>query len=523
MQHRDPSSDDDNLIQPADFSFGRDGDTEQPARPVSAVSASGKQPGQQLRTLLIGGSLLLGCVSVFWLLPKVVEKPKPLPQQSASNQHQSADKAATQKAASPYTEAQIAQQRREVQEVLQEILALEDELEERRIEIWANEAFSNARSLAEEADGIYRQRKFKQALDKYHESLAAFQQLRDSIPERIEKHLAEGNDALDHGDADAANKAFDLVLVISEDHPRGLKGKERAKKLPEAWKYYTSGQQAFTDSQLDKAREALTQSLAVDPDTRPAKELLPQVLTAITERDYSEAMSAGYTAIEHSDFNAATQAFQRAQKLKPKETDPAVGLQQAQTGAEQQRVDQLFARARQQEEGEDWHGALESYEKLLKKDSSLVSAITGKARSAARAKLDDQLQELLDDPLTLGGSKRNAYARQVLSDARQVSDNTESMRLRKQVSDLETALTQALIPVSVVLHSDSSTNVVIYHVGKLGNFAERQIPLKPGRYTAVGTRAGYRDVRREFTVEPGQEPPTVVIQCAEKILNANNG
>ncbi|WP_346838913.1 hypothetical protein [Microbulbifer sp. SAOS-129_SWC] len=522
MQHRDPSSDDDNLIQPADFSFGRGENTAQPVGTAPKKAKPRRQSGARLRSWLIGSGLFLGCVGVFWLLPKVVEKPQPLPQQSASAAPSKAGTTAS-KAASPYTEAQIAQQRREVQDVLQDILALEDELEERRVEIWANEAFSAARTLAEKADGIYRQKKFKQALDQYRESRSAFQALRDSIPQRIEKHLAEGNAALDRGDADAANKAFDLVLVISEDHPRGLKGKQRAKKLPEAWQHFTKGKQAFAAGELDQARDALKQALAVDAETRPAKELLPQVLGAITERDYSEAMSSGYAAIERGDFDIATKAFKRAQKLKPDASDPAAGLQQASTGAEQQRVNQLFARAHQQEQAEDWHAAQASYEKLLQKDHSLVSAITGKARATARAKLDDQLQELLDDPLTLGGSKRNAYARNVLADAREVSGTTSSKRLQQQIADLETALTRAVIPIPVVLQSDRSTNVVIYHVGKLGNFAERKVPLKPGRYTAVGTRDGYRDVRREFTVVPGEEPPTVVIQCAEKIINVNNG
>ncbi|WP_193164960.1 tetratricopeptide repeat protein [Microbulbifer hainanensis] len=520
MQHRDPSSDDNSLIQPADFSFGRDSTGNDATSTAAAKKSTAPKGNGQLRAGLIGGALLLGLVAVFWLLPQMVKKPKPVTPVPIAAQPQ--DAAPTKQAASPYTDAQIAQQRREVQEILQEILMLQDELEERRVEIWANNDFSAARALSEEADGIYRQRKFKQALDKYRASLAAFQQLRDSIPERIEKHLAEGNEALDHGEVGAANKAFDLVLVISDNHPRGIKGKKRAEKLPEAWKYFTGGKEAFAVKDLNTARDQLQQSLAVDPETRPAKALLPKVLAAITERDYSEAMSAGYAAIAREDFTAAVTAFKRAQSLKPKAKDPAIGLQQASNGAEQLRIDRLFARAQTQEGSEDWHSAVASYEKLLKTDGSLVSAITGKARAQARAKLDDQLQDLLKDPLTLGGSKRNAYARGVLADARKIGNSTESSRLEKQIDDLETALTQALIPVPVLLQSDSSTNVTIYHVGRLGNFAEREVPLKPGRYTAVGTRTGYRDVRREFIVVPGEEPPTVVIECAERIISANN-
>ena len=39
----------------------------------------------------------------------------------------------------------------------------------------------------------------------------------------------------------------------------------------------------------------------------------------------------------------------------------------------------------------------------------------------------------------------------------------------------------------------------------------------PGRYTVVGTRNGFRDVRRELTIVPGREPPALVIRCEEQI------
>jgi len=521
MQHRDPPSEDSAAIQPAEFSFGRDQEGARTARPTS-TARTGKSKTPPFRTALVGVLLFFGAVGVFWLLPQVVEKPQPrLPAVTDTNPSGST---APKVQASPYSDAEIAQQRRNVQKVLQDILALQEELQERKIEIWAGEEFAAAQSLAEEADGIYRQRKFMRALEKYRESLAAFQQLRDGIPERIEKHLAEGNEALDRGDAEAAHKAFDLVLTISEAHPRGTRGKTRAEKLPEAWRHFTDGRQAFASKDLDTARDALQQSLAVDPETRAAGELLPKVLAAITERDYSEAMSAGYAAIAEEDFDTAREAFLRAQKLKPKAGEPAIGLQQASNGAEQNRIEQLFSRARVQEQSEDWHGAVKSYTALVGKDGSLVDAITGKARASARAQLDDQLRELLEDPLTLGGSQRNGYARRVLADARQISRGAAgaTARLQQQIEALENALTKALIPLPVRLQSDSNTHVAIHHVGRLGNFDMREITLKPGRYTAVGTREGYRDVRREFTVAPGEETPVVVIQCAEKILGANN-
>lgn len=523
MQHRDSSSDDKNYIEPADFSFG--GSTNASADGTSdSANPSVNVPGPK-RQKFVQGAVALGLVTafvgVFWVLPQIVEKPRVnLPPPAAKSPAPDERKSA-QSIASPFSEAEITQQRRDVQQVLQEILQLQDELIERKVEVWAAEEYFAARTLAEEADGIYRQRKFAQALEQYRAALAGLQTLRDSIPDRIEQHLAEGNSALDTGDAEAASKAFELVLTISENHPRGALGKARADKLPEVWKSFTEGRDAFAAQDLDTAKSALTQALALDADTRPAKELLPRVDAAILERDYSEAMSAGYAAIAEQDYDKAQQLFVKAQSLKPSASDPQVGIQQAQNGIAQSRIDRLFTRAETFEKKEQWHKAVDNYRKLIAEDASLVKALTGKARSEARAQLDDQLQELLADPLSLGQPKRNQYARKVLIDARALNANTP--RIAGQIDQLESAITQSLIPITVRLQSDATTHVTIYHVGKLGNFSEREIALKPGRYTVVGTRQGYRDVRREIVVDPTGAAPVVTIQCAEKINSANNG
>jgi hypothetical protein len=69
----------------------------------------------------------------------------------------------------------------------------------------------------------------------------------------------------------------------------------------------------------------------------------------------------------------------------------------------------------------------------------------------------------------------------------------------------------------VALASDSLTEVTIYRVGRFGSFERKDVELLPGRYTVVGQRAGYRDVRRELELVPGRDVPTVVIRCEEPI------
>jgi hypothetical protein len=85
------------------------------------------------------------------------------------------------------------------------------------------------------------------------------------------------------------------------------------------------------------------------------------------------------------------------------------------------------------------------------------------------------------------------------------------------VGRLEALVKTSSTPVSVSLHSDNETQVVIYKVGRLGAFSRKTVELRPGTYTVVGTRSGFRDVRLEVTIRPDGPNPPVVVRCEEEV------
>ncbi|MGB5612173.1 MAG: hypothetical protein WBM67_05910, partial [Sedimenticolaceae bacterium] len=75
----------------------------------------------------------------------------------------------------------------------------------------------------------------------------------------------------------------------------------------------------------------------------------------------------------------------------------------------------------------------------------------------------------------------------------------------------------ASTPVTVTLKSDGATDVVVYRVGRLGRFDSYQLELLPGDYTIVGSRPGYRDVRKVISLRPGVRVPPLQLRCEEAI------
>src|SRR5690606_6435828 len=117
----------------------------------------------------------------------------------------------------------------------------------------------------------------------------------------------------------------------------------------------------------------------------------------------------------------------------------------------------------------------------------------GLKRSRMRAQVDQQLRTVIDEPQRLADTAVAAAAAQLLEQAKQISPRGPV--LASQINKLDTALRQANTSVTVTLRSDEKTEVIVYKVARLGNFTERELTLRPGSYTALGTRAGYRDVR----------------------------
>jgi hypothetical protein len=173
------------------------------------------------------------------------------------------------------------------------------------------------------------------------------------------------------------------------------------------------------------------------------------------------------------------------------------------------------ARALAFERRELWAQAVERYEAALAEDPTVAFAIAGRERSRARADLDTKLENLIANPNLLLTDGVLDDARGLVEQARPLAE--AGTRIAAQVERLDTLIRVASTPIAVQLTSDGQTEVTVYRVGPLGAFATTEIEVRPGTYTAVGSRQGYRDVRATFTVVPGRETPAVRIVCSEQI------
>ena len=153
--------------------------------------------------------------------------------------------------------------------------------------------------------------------------------------------------------------------------------------------------------------------------------------------------------------------------------------------------------------------------KALAVDGNLAFAKTGRRNAAVRLELGSAIQYHLDHPGRLVDDDVLAEAISLLERARTI--DPRGPKLAGQIDRLDALVTSSSVPVPVSLHSDNETQVVIYKVGRLGVFSRKTLELRPGTYTVVGTRSGFRDVRLEITVRPDGPNPPVVIRCEDEV------
>jgi hypothetical protein len=114
------------------------------------------------------------------------------------------------------------------------------------------------------------------------------------------------------------------------------------------------------------------------------------------------------------------------------------------------------------------------------------------------------------------------FGDRVLADARALietaaAETPRGERLDGQIEQLTRLVELASQPLPVRLTSDELTTVTLYRVGQLGTFVSRDLELRPGNYTVIGSRDGYRDVRQTFTVRPGVNLEPISVVCVEPI------
>ena len=496
--------------------------TFEPAPAKTESVDSGSEGGQPRVVVIALAAATVLLIFVFFVLPQLVTPDDVAP--SLTDAEQAASSGAvivpgsvaseTGNERSPFAEAQESALRRDAQEVLQSLLTLQESLAERGAAKWGEPAYGEALGHAAAGDTAYRERDFTGATAEYQLALDQLLELEASLPERIEALYVTLVSAIETGDVLTAQARFSELAEMAPADIRLIALEDRLAALPTVIAALDTAAEREASGNLGAAVEAANDATRADPAHRRAAARLNELRTALTWQQFTNAMTAGYGAMGAKEFDSAEQQFRSAARRIPGAPEPGAALIELEQARTQNTLLGLREQGAQAEREERWADAVGLYQQALEIDALMLFATEGVARAEPRADLDTRLETMPKERDRLIDARIMRLAQETLAEAEAIAD--PGPRLQAQIAAARDTLAYASTPVAVTMASDEFTDVTLLRVRRLGTLAEQTLLLRPGVYTAVGIRNGYRDVRIKFEVRPNQQN-TVAVRCVEKI------
>lgn len=450
---------------------------------------------------------------VFFVLPRWFEQEKPARYVPAASSVPAKSAAEPEKKAVDFAALARAKQdaddkRAPIEERLKKLTA-------RAAEQWGGEEFRRANEELAAGDKDYEAREYITALEHFSAIEPLLTTLEKRAGEVLAAQLKSGATALQEGRSTDAKAAFVLATKVEPGNKVAEHGLKRANTLDEVLNLVATAERMEKESNPAGALEQFRKALSLDGEAPRAADGIARIDARFAADAFASTMARGYAALAKADYAGARSAFEAARRVRPNAPEIPQALKQIE---QEQRTGVISAKlqvAKEHEANERWAEALKEYRAVAELDATVAAAQEGIARVTPRSALNEQLELYLTQPERLFSQPVRAAARDTL--ARAASIANPGPVLQKQLATLKDWVTRADVPVAIALQSDNVTQVTIYRVGQLGTFAERSLELVPGSYTVVGTRPGYRDVRREINVRPDAASEPVVIRCEDRI------
>lgn len=364
-------------------------------------------------------------------------------------------------------------------------------------EAWAPEAVNTIQQKIKNGETAYSEQRYLAATSHYQEAATAIAALDQKSTSELSEALAAGELALTESAAQNAKQAFERALTIDPQNTSAEAGLKRAHSLDEVSALINEARGYEELGDIANALARYNQALQLDEKASEAAEAISRINQQKNASAFTAAMSEGFRAMEANKHNDARNQFLRALKLKPNAADAKEALAQTNETIKVMKIDQLLQSAARKTQQEDWAATEQALVAAKKLDNDIAGIDNQISTARSRDALEKRLLKYTAETHRLRSDDVHLEALAVLDSARRV---TAGPKLLAQISALESAINTARTKHLVTFTSDTETKVTLYKVGDLGSFQQKTTELLAGKYTIVGKRAGFRDIRIEFSV-----------------------
>lgn len=398
---------------------------------------------------------------------------------------------------------------------LTDFLNLQSRLESEKILIWGGQTYKSILSSLLKGDEHFKRHEYESAQKIYNEIATQVKTLSDEKQTIFKNSLAFGNISLEDKKSEEAEVQFTIALAINGDDYSALEGLKRARNLNQVQELLKKGHNLEINNQLDQALDYFRQAHQLDKLSKEAEIAYTKLQAILIERDFKIAIASFYQSLQKQSFKEAEKSLKTATHLRPSDLATKQARDALQLEKQNKHLRELRISGENLSNQEKWPQAIDIYTKALTISPHADFAMRGKENAQNNKLINDKLDVLLH-------SLPKLQEDPVLKNAEDLLHYCSSLKnigpkLSAKISALSLAVNNAKKIINVTLFSDNMTDIAIYHVGRLGKFNQKRIDLRPGNYTIVAQKPGYRNTRIEIVLNHKKNKQNFTILCKDPI------
>ncbi len=404
--------------------------------------------------------------------------------------------------------------RKQALDALETLMARLQPLEQKGLQTWAPEEYQRLVETVSVGEQHYGEQRFREARDEYNYALLQVGALERTADPTFNRYMAQAEQLIGEKRYDNALADLEIARLIEPENETVPALINTATSGEAVDRLITKASFSLDQKQPSNALSLLTEALSLDPTREDVSRLTEEAKTLKQQMAFQDNMQAGFSALENQSFSDAISLFKQAQILEPGNADAVNALKLAEKQKLADDLNRLERSASAAMADEDWTQAIEHYQAALNLQPDTDFAETGLERATFFNTKRNQFAELLDKPERLADSDVADFALSVL---KEIEGAQMPTMLAQASARLEEALYAYSTPVQVTVLSDNRSTITLLRRESFSPFREKTLALKPGQYTLVARRSGYRDKRITFSVPVLGSAISITIGVDEKL------
>lgn len=406
-----------------------------------------------------------------------------------------------------------------------EWLLKKSKAEAQQADKWADKEYDRTLKLAIEAEQDKKNNNYKSSEDKYKQASQILEHILNNKEYTKTELYSQAVKLLNNNQTEQARQTAEKVQIIDPENRSVNKLLNRIKVRPEILRLQDQAKEAEKQKNIKSAIEKYKNILILDNDYSNAKKALGKLNKNLKNKEFKKNIAQLIVALDTSDLKQAQTSWHRAQKLYPDDSVIKELKQRLDTLQKTQIIQANIAGAQKNQKKEQWYAALKAYKNILKLDPNSNIAVLNIERVKQYITINQSLDAIINSPQRLQNDLVYENSKAIVSSIKAQLNRRNSILyplkktplLNKKIQSAEKIVKDASKIITVQLTSDNKTDVVIYKVGKFGKFINKTLTLRPGIYTIVGSRDGYKDFRKDQKITAEKNNISIKVVCKETI------